>query len=323
MLWSSVLWAVLAGLCLAQGYKLSEEEKKTIVDLHNQMRSMVSPRASNMRGMSWGQDLETVATQYAAQCIWEHNLDIQSVFGENLYVGTGSFNLSKAVWRWFQEHEDYTYSTNECSVSKMCGHYTQLVWAESSRVGCGTHLCDEVKGLGFKGATVLVCNYSPAGNAENEHPYEVGEPCSSCPEYHSCAGSLCVLKQPETTTTWDTGTGTESPEEQTSSSLSPATTEREQTETMPAEEVPTETTENLAEDVVQEGTEEEGGTPTPTAGPWEREVRKGLPSSERPLVEGKDITDVEVVVIVTGGSAAHMPYTQVIITSLLLVFFAL
>ena len=45
----------------------------------------------------------------------------------------------------------------------MCGHYTQVVWRKSLRVGCGMATC---------GATeVWVCNYDPAGNWDGERPY--------------------------------------------------------------------------------------------------------------------------------------------------------
>ncbi len=86
---------------------------------------------------------------------------------------------------------DYDLETNNCTEDKMCGHYTQvntvsvlcvwlvsqhvyadvtmcfsvvvqMVWADSKRIGCATHFCDTVQGLGLEKATLLVCDYYPS-----------------------------------------------------------------------------------------------------------------------------------------------------------------
>jgi pathogenesis-related protein 1 len=61
---------------------------------------------------------------------------------------------------WAGEKDNYDYASNRCAAGKICGHYTQVVWAATERVGCGLAQC---AGLAF-GATI-VCNYSPAGNS--------------------------------------------------------------------------------------------------------------------------------------------------------------
>lgn len=57
------------------------------------------------------------------------------------------------------------------------GHYTQLMWAETNKVGCGIskYHQDNLKKI------LLVCNYYPTGNRIGHLIYESGEPCTSCP----------------------------------------------------------------------------------------------------------------------------------------------
>ncbi|KAJ8370183.1 hypothetical protein SKAU_G00102110 [Synaphobranchus kaupii] len=197
MLWISLVWTIVFGHCwLAHCYELTTEDQDEIVEMHNYYRSQVLPRATSMRRMSWDDTLARVAAGYATKCVWEHNPDLEDT-GENLYATTGPFNASKAITGWYMEHVDYTYHNNTCEEDKLCGHYTQVVWAETFLVGCSTHLCEKVEGLSFSDVTVLVCNYSPPGNLIDEWPYEEGEPCSNCPKdlWH-CDRNICVAESP-------------------------------------------------------------------------------------------------------------------------------
>ncbi|XP_073679585.1 peptidase inhibitor 16-like [Garra rufa] len=186
------LWVVLS---LAAGH-LTEQEKSTIVNMHNELRSKVQPSAAFTQKVVWDETLRLVAEAYAAKCIWNHNPELEDLtMGENLFVGTGPFNVTKAMLDWFGEHEDYDYETNNCHEDKMCGHYTQMVWADSNKIGCATHLCDKLENLDFEKATLLVCNYYPQGNFEGQKPYESGDPCSKCPDnLPVCDNNMCVVE---------------------------------------------------------------------------------------------------------------------------------
>jgi pathogenesis-related protein 1 len=46
----------------------------------------------------------------------------------------------------------------------MCGHYTQLVWADTEAVGCA------VARNPTQTYEVWVCNYTPGGNFAGERP---------------------------------------------------------------------------------------------------------------------------------------------------------
>ncbi|XP_016086842.1 peptidase inhibitor 16-like [Sinocyclocheilus grahami] len=112
--------------------------------------------------MVWDETLRLLAEAYAAKCIWDHNPQLKEFrMGENLFLGTGPFNATKAMMDWFGEHADYDLETNNCPEDKMCGHYTQMVWADSNTIGCAAHFCDKLEHLDFEKATLFVCNYYP------------------------------------------------------------------------------------------------------------------------------------------------------------------
>ncbi|KAM6977714.1 peptidase inhibitor 16-like [Aplochiton taeniatus] len=185
-----LLCACLVGPAWSQ---LTEEQQESIVKLHNYYRRRTEPSAANMRSMQWDPHLKLQAEGYAVKCLWRHNPDLEDMdMGENLFAMTGHLEPSKALEEWFMEHQNFDYDNNHCTGDMMCGHYTQMVWAESYSVGCAVHHCDTIVGLDFENADFLVCNYFPAGNDEEERPYENGEWCSNCPtNVQRCDKNLC------------------------------------------------------------------------------------------------------------------------------------
>ncbi len=58
------------------------------------------------------------------------------------------------------EAQYYTYSSNSCQSGKVCGHYTQVVWHNSYKLGCGKKTCNPVNGFEGNGkGDVYVCQY--------------------------------------------------------------------------------------------------------------------------------------------------------------------
>ncbi|XP_037741239.1 peptidase inhibitor 16 isoform X1 [Chelonia mydas] len=169
---------------------LTDDDKRLIVEMHNQFRSQVSPRAADMLKMSWAPDLEAFAKAYAAKCIWGHNKE-RGRRGENLFAITDEMDVEVALEQWYTEHEHYNLTTSKCTVGQMCGHYTQVVWANSERVGCGMQFCKTLHGVEDSDLYLLVCNYDPPGNVRGRKPYKEGPPCSKCPEGYTCRNSIC------------------------------------------------------------------------------------------------------------------------------------
>ncbi|XP_040050010.2 uncharacterized protein LOC120829717 isoform X1 [Gasterosteus aculeatus] len=186
-------WLLLGFLALpgARSY-LSEEQEELLVELHNHYRGQVSPSASAMLPLRWDPSLKIIAEGYAAKCIWNHNPELEDT-GENLFVGTGPLDLREALEKWFLERQNFDFQNNTCDEDQMCGHYTQMVWADTHRVGCAFHLCNNMEGLDWERASFLVCNYYPAGNYDEQRPFVEGEWCSRCPDnFQKCENNLCV-----------------------------------------------------------------------------------------------------------------------------------
>lgn len=186
-------------------------DREEILALHNKLRGGVYPTASNMEYMVWDDELERSATHWAEQCQWEHGpQDLLMSIGQNLAVHWGRYRSpAYHVQAWYDEVKDYTYPyPHECNPwcpercsGPMCTHYTQLVWATTSRVGCAVHTCSRMNVWGeiWENAIYLVCNYSPKGNWIGEAPYQHGRPCSQCPPSYGggCRDNLCYKGDPE------------------------------------------------------------------------------------------------------------------------------
>ncbi|XP_058860529.1 peptidase inhibitor 16-like [Acipenser ruthenus] len=207
LVWGLLLALLWGGHC----WGLTEEEKSSIVLLHNALRSQVSPSATDMQLMVRERSrvpLDVFQREMGlgaggAGCIWDHNPD-RGETGENLFLTSGQLNGTRVLQSWYEEHLDYTFHTGSCTPGKMCGHYTQVVWANSNRVGCGEHFCETVEGIDQKRLTFLVCNYYPKGNYRGMKPYVSGPSCSSCPPDHTCVEKLCDAGQTSTTVRYDT-----------------------------------------------------------------------------------------------------------------------
>ncbi|XP_008631040.1 glioma pathogenesis-related protein 1-like [Corvus cornix cornix] len=177
------------------------EDAKFIEDCvraHNTFRSKVNPPASNMFRMSWDAALAKTAKAWAKKCTFNHNTYLETpgkmhptfaLVGENIWTGTAHiFSVDAALRAWFNEVSSYDFSTNTCT--DKCGHYTQVVWAESFKVGCAVHFCSTVENFpGLFKAAHFVCNYGPAGNYPRK-PYKEGQPCSRCSN-EKCVDKLC------------------------------------------------------------------------------------------------------------------------------------
>ena len=190
-------------LCLIIPYgaaQLTLAEKDQIVDAHNYYRRKVQPGAADMKLMEWSDCLEQVAEDYLSTCPGPyHNADRTSdanalacqpsgYVGENLFWTSGNSitNVSLPIEYWNSEHQYYDINSKSCSF--LCAHYTQVVWANTYKVGCAKVSCST-----GKGGTYLICNYSPSGNSPGKAPYKIGTSCSECAQgFDYCDQGLCA-----------------------------------------------------------------------------------------------------------------------------------
>ncbi|KAI5930118.1 Glioma pathogenesis-related protein 1 [Manis javanica] len=178
----------------------NEDFIKDCVWIHNKFRSEVYPTASDMLYMTWDPVLAQIAKAWARNCWFEHNVQLKqphrlhpnfTSLGENIWTGSLSiFSVSSAVTAWYNEIQYYDFKTRKCS--RVCGHYTQVVWANSYKIGCAVQFCPKVSGVAsLSNGAHFICNYGPAGNYPT-WPYKKGSTCSACPSSDKCLDNLCV-----------------------------------------------------------------------------------------------------------------------------------
>ncbi|CAO2815857.1 unnamed protein product [Amaranthus hypochondriacus] len=146
---------VFAQTCFAQN------SPQDYVNAHNAARSAVG-----VGNIQWDEGVANYARQYANQrigdCAMRHS---SGPYGENLASGSGAFMTgTAAVQMWVNEKVNYDYNSNTCAPGKVCGHYTQVVWRDSVRVGCARVRCNN-------GWYFVTCNYAPPGNYVGRRPY--------------------------------------------------------------------------------------------------------------------------------------------------------
>ena len=143
---------------------------KGILAAHNAVRDTVGTAH-----LVWDDELEAIAQSYSEKCIWGHNPkrsdDYPGYVGENLYASTNKPSGQGVVDSWASEVQWYHYDTNSCDPGKACGHYTQVVWHNTTKVGCGVARCTPAQGLPWSTAYIVTCNYAPGGNYLGQKPY--------------------------------------------------------------------------------------------------------------------------------------------------------
>lgn len=134
-----------------------------ITAAHNEVRQAVG---QTIPDLSWSPALASVAQAYADQlasagCDLVHS---SNDYGENLFWGSASYSPADVVGAWADEISCFSYTTFPETCGCTCGHYTQIVWRNTTHVGCGIGACPG-------GGEVWVCNYDPPGNYLGEMPY--------------------------------------------------------------------------------------------------------------------------------------------------------
>jgi pathogenesis-related protein 1 len=140
---------------------------------HNAVRADAQPAPSPpLSPLCYSSTVQQTAQAWANGCNWEHNPG-RGFLGENIAAFSSSLSNAPlhAVELWAGEADDYDYASNDCS--GVCGHYTQIVWRWSQRLGCGVAVCTTGSPWGSASPnwTYVVCNYDPPGNFVGQRPY--------------------------------------------------------------------------------------------------------------------------------------------------------
>ncbi|KAL1195606.1 Pathogenesis-related protein 1 [Cardamine amara subsp. amara] len=161
--YSFIILALFSSIVLTQ--IVDDLQPERTLAIHNQIRAEVG-----VAPLVWDNQLAAYAQRYAnvrsKDCAMQHSTD--GTFGENIAAGwvqpLETMCGPIAAKYWYTEKPHYNYDTNRCS--DVCGHYTQMVANQSTRVGCGTTRCHD------NTYVWVVCNYAPRpmGDA-NTRPY--------------------------------------------------------------------------------------------------------------------------------------------------------
>lgn len=116
----------------------------------------------------WNTSLADYAQNWANKCQWKHS---HGPSGENL--AQGYEDVIASVDAWGNERALYSWSGSETGFTEATGHFTQLVWKDTTSVGCAAVDCKDVSGTDIQGV-YLVCEYWPAGNivGDNDHYFQ-------------------------------------------------------------------------------------------------------------------------------------------------------
>jgi pathogenesis-related protein 1 len=160
---------------------LDQQQIDAFVSAHNAARrsALNPPPSPALPPVSWDAALAQSAYNYLIECVPNGSLvahnanrsgDYQALggsgyVGENIYAASGKDATPQAaVDGWMSEASAYDYNANNEDATT--GHYTQVVWRDSVRIGCAIVTCSAIK---FP--NTVLCDYAPGGNIVGERPY--------------------------------------------------------------------------------------------------------------------------------------------------------
>jgi uncharacterized protein YkwD len=117
-------------------------------------------------------EIEKVAQAYSVQLAAQNKMvHSGGIYGENLFYCYSSSGIcvtgQYASQDWYDEVKDYDY--NNPVFSSKTGHFTQVVWKGTQKIGCGA-ACNAANNC------YVTCNYNPPGNYKGEFAANVLKP---------------------------------------------------------------------------------------------------------------------------------------------------
>ncbi len=153
-----------------------DRDIESMLTLQNSARHDVG--ISSEYDLKWS-DALTIAAQKYADILAESGefrhdpSNREKEYGENLYASSSSkTTFTQATQAWIAEKSNYNGDKisgdwSECSGGD-CGHYTQIVWKNTTKIGCAI---SRYKVGDKKGWYVVVCKYQTPGNIIGLYPY--------------------------------------------------------------------------------------------------------------------------------------------------------
>jgi hypothetical protein len=170
---ATVRFGAAAALLLASPLLIGGTGRLTSLDsrllaAHNRERS-----SAGIAPLAWDPALAAEAARWgktlAAAGAFEHaDTGDDDPEGENLWAGTkGAYAPEEMIEGWIEEKKFFRPGrfpdNSRTGEYEDVGHYTQLMWRDTDRVGCALAAGAEEE--------VLVCRYRTAGNVVGEVPF--------------------------------------------------------------------------------------------------------------------------------------------------------
>jgi pathogenesis-related protein 1 len=151
---------------VATGSEISQKDAQEALDFHTKVRADVGSAP-----LQWSTELARFAQSWASKLATDCKMDHRPAkgawsqkYGENIFWGGEEYKALQACESWYSEIKDYKYGKINNTNWYKTGHYTQMVWKNTTHVGMGMAVCKS-------GAILIVANYNPSGNYMGEKPY--------------------------------------------------------------------------------------------------------------------------------------------------------
>jgi pathogenesis-related protein 1 len=146
------------------GSSVTQAQAQAALDFHNAKRHDVG-----VAPLQWSTKLAAVAQNWANHLAKDEGCNLSHTqnnsYGENLFGGRGGkYTALIAAQAWCSEISKYQYGVLTSSNYFPTGHYTQMIWHDTTEVGMGQATCSG-------GGIVIAAEYNPPGNVIGEKPY--------------------------------------------------------------------------------------------------------------------------------------------------------
>lgn len=134
-------------------------EIQAFLKVHNDERKRLG-----IPPLEWDESIANSCLEYANYLLKINQLQhAETEYGENLFGGYSSdpnqYNLKDAALAWLSEKKSF----KENKYTYQCGHYTQMIWRNTQKVGAAI--------VSENGKCYVVARYFPPGNYINQKVY--------------------------------------------------------------------------------------------------------------------------------------------------------
>ncbi|MED6175446.1 hypothetical protein PIB30_078385 [Stylosanthes scabra] len=163
----SLVWLIISFVYVIPWCLVAQNSARDYLNAHNAARARVG-----VAPLVWHSGLESYARKHLSKflrtCIPE--LANNELYGENISSSVDETGHLKEVTGkqvveiWVEQKQYYNEETNSCVGGRQCINYIQVVWSDTTHVGCARVKC-------YNGSYMVGCNYRPPAKYLRERPY--------------------------------------------------------------------------------------------------------------------------------------------------------